>query len=48
MIFKELIKQKRDGKKLSKEEIVFIVNSHTSGEIPDYQMAALLMAVHFQ
>ena len=48
MIFKELIKQKRDGKKLSKEEIEFIVNSYTSGEIPDYQMAALLMAIYFQ
>lgn len=48
MIFKELIKQKRDGETLSKEEIEFIVNSYTSGEIPDYQMAALLMAIYFQ
>lgn len=48
MIFKELIKKKRDGGELSKEEIEFIVNSYTKGETPDYQMAALLMAVFFR
>ncbi len=48
MLFKELIKKKRDGGELSKEEIEFIVNSYTKGETPDYQMAALLMAVFFQ
>jgi len=48
MLFKELIKKKRDGGELSKEEIEFIVNSYTKGETPDYQMAALLMAIFFQ
>jgi len=48
MVFKELIKKKRDGGELSKEEIEFIVNSYTKGETPDYQMAALLMAIFFQ
>ena len=45
MIFKEIIKKKRDGFELSKEEISFAVNSYTLGRTPDYQMAALLMAV---
>ncbi len=48
MLFKELIKKKRDGEELSKEEIDFIVKSYTSGETPDYQMAAFLMAVFFR
>ena len=48
MIFKELIKKKRDGGAFSKEEIEFIVTSYTRGETPDYQMAALLMAIFFQ
>ena len=48
MLFKELIKKKRDGGELSKEEIESIVNSYTKGETPDYQMAALLMAIFFQ
>ncbi len=48
MLFKELIKKKRDGEVLSGEEIEFIVRSYTAGETPDYQMAALLMAIFFQ
>ncbi len=40
----ELIAKKRDGKKLSEEEISFLVSEFTSGAIPDYQMAAFLMA----
>jgi len=48
LLIKELIKKKRDGKELSKEEIDFIVKSYTSGETPDYQMAAFLMAVFFR
>ena len=48
MIFKELIKKKRDGKELTREEIEFIVSSYTLGETPDYQMAALLMAIFFR
>jgi len=48
VIFKELIKKKRDGRELSREEIEFIVKSYTGGETPDYQMAALLMAIFFR
>ena len=41
----DLIRKKRDSKELSREEIDFLVSGYTSGEIPDYQMAAWLMAV---
>ncbi len=43
----ELIKKKRDGQELSQEEINFFINSFTLGNIPDYQMSALLMAIYF-
>ena len=43
----DLIQRKRDGEELSPEEIGFLINGYTSGEIPDYQMAALLMAIFF-
>jgi pyrimidine-nucleoside phosphorylase len=41
----DLIKKKRDSGELSREEIDFLVSGYTRGEIPDYQMAAWLMAV---
>jgi pyrimidine-nucleoside phosphorylase len=41
----DIIKKKRDGHSLSKEEIDFFVKGYTVGDIPDYQMSALLMAV---
>jgi len=44
----DIIKKKRDGGKLSHEEISFVVESYTQGNIPDYQVAAFLMAVYFQ
>ena len=43
----DLIHQKRGGEELAPEEIAFLVNGYTSGEIPDYQMSAFLMAVFF-
>ncbi len=43
----DLILRKRGGEELSVEEIQFVVNGYTSGEIPDYQMSALLMATFF-
>lgn len=44
----DLIAKKRDGGPLSEAEVNFIINGYTSGEIPDYQMAAWAMAVYFQ
>lgn len=44
----DIIKKKRDGKELTKEEIDFFIRGYTSGEIPDYQASALMMAVFFQ
>lgn len=44
----DLIEKKRDGKELTKEEIQFIIKGYTNGEIPDYQMSALAMAIYFQ
>jgi len=43
----DLIQRKRDGEELAPEEIDFLVEGYTSGEIPDYQMSAFLMAVFF-
>lgn len=42
----DLIEKKRDGYKLSQEEINFIIEGYTKGEIPDYQVSAFLMAVY--
>src|SRR3989338_8058822 len=44
----EIIKKKRDGQKLTREEIEFMVAGFTAGRIPDYQVAAFLMAVFFR
>ena len=41
----DLIRKKRDSGEHSREEIEFLVSGYTRGEIPDYQMAAWLMAV---
>ncbi len=48
MIPYEVILKKRNGEKLSKEEIEFMVMGYVKGEIPDYQMAAFLMAIYFR
>ena len=41
----DIIFKKRNGNKLTRDEIFFIINSYSSCEIPDYQMASFLMAV---
>ena len=43
----DLIQKKKEGKKHTKEEIYFLVNGYTKGEVEDYQMSAWLMAVCF-
>src|ERR1700723_4722520 len=43
----DLIHRKRDGEELAPEEIEFLIEGYTNGEIPEYQMAAFLMAVFF-
>jgi len=43
----DLIQRKRDGEELAPEEIEFLVEGYTSGDIPDYQMSSFLMAVFF-
>lgn len=42
----DIIAKKRDGKELSKEEIQFMIDGIVSGEIPDYQTSAFLMAAY--
>lgn len=42
----DIIKKKRDNGELTKEEIEFFINGYSSGEIPDYQVSALLMAIY--
>lgn len=44
----DLIQKKKQGKKLTGDEITFIINSYISGKVPDYQMSALLMAIYFR
>ncbi|GBU10294.1 thymidine phosphorylase [Gammaproteobacteria bacterium] len=44
----DIIGKKRDGLELSTAEINFAINGYTKGDIPDYQMSALAMAIYFQ
>src|SRR6478736_5092813 len=45
MLVTDLIRRKRDGAELQRNEIEFLVNGYTRDAIPDYQMSAWLMAV---
>lgn len=44
----DLITKKKNGEALTKEEIDFMIEGYTKGEIPDYQMSAMMMAICFQ
>lgn len=44
----DIIAKKRDGKELSREEIEFFIDGYVNGNIPDYQVSALLMAIFFR
>ena len=48
MNFLSLIEAKRDGQTLDATQIKEVIAAYTSGKIPDYQMAAFLMAVYFR
>ena len=48
MLMNDLIVKKRDGGELSTEEIDFMIQGYTRGEIPDYQMSAMCMAIIFR
>ena len=44
----DIIERKRDGHALSEEELRFIIEGYVKGEIPDYQISALCMAIYFR
>ena len=48
MNFLKHIERKREGHTLHPTHLGEIVSAHTAGKIPDYQMAALLMAIYFR
>ena len=48
MHFPSLIEKKRDGHALTSKEINFLVEDFTLGDIPDYQMSAMAMAIFFK
>jgi len=43
-----IIQKKKEGKALSREEIQWLIDGYVAGDIPDYQVSALLMAIYFQ
>lgn len=44
----DIIMEKRNDGELSKEEIDFFIEGYTKGDIPDYQVSALMMAIYFR
>ena len=48
MVPQWVIEKKRDGQPLSEEEIRWFINGYSKGDIPDYQMAAMAMAIYFK
>lgn len=47
MRFVDIIEKKKEGQALSKEELHFFIQGYAKGELPDYQVSALLMAIYF-
>lgn len=43
----DLIMKKRNGGTFSRDEIFFMIEGYTKGNIPDYQMSAMMMAIYF-
>ena len=48
MHFLPVIEAKRDGRTLTAQQIQELIAACTAGQIPDYQLAAFLMAVYFR
>ena len=44
----DIIAKKRDGERISPQEMEFFIKGYTEGSIPDYQAAAFLMAVYLK
>lgn len=44
----DIIQKKRNGEKLSEQEIEFVIKGYVNGDIPEYQISALLMAIYFR
>ena len=44
----EIIRTKRDGAEISPDRLAEFIKEFTSGNVPDYQMSAFMMAVYFQ
>lgn len=47
MRFVDIIEKKKQKQSLSEEEIHFFITGYVRGDIPDYQVSALLMAIYF-
>ena len=45
MVFVDIIEKKKNGLKLTREELEFFIDGYVKGVIPDYQVSALLMAI---
>ncbi len=48
MDFLDILLKKRNGQKLTKQQIEYFVKGVTNGTIPDYQISSFLMAIYFQ
>ena len=48
MTMYDLILKKKRGEELTNEEICYMISGYTKGDIPDYQMSAMMMTICFQ